>query len=128
MLDVLAKEIQSLDGEGLDVYAELLQPLTSRLTEARSVVTPMLTTAQAAAFAAVGEETIRRAVRGGSLQSYRVGRAIRLRQADLESWLATPTTRRCSGGVRRKLTARLPTVGAAGPRRGVMGTAVVAAC
>lgn len=47
-----------------------------------------LTTAEAAAQIGVHDFTVRRAIWAGELTHFRVGRAVRVRPADLELWVA----------------------------------------
>lgn len=52
----------------------------------------LLTIPAAAAQLAVSPRTVRRLVERGELVAVRIGRAVRIRRSDLDSWVATPAT------------------------------------
>jgi excisionase family DNA binding protein len=80
------------DPEALGELARALAPLLGA-AQPPAVDQRALTVAEAAQLAACHPETIRRAARDGRLPALRVGRAIRVRAADVDAWLAAGTTR-----------------------------------
>ena len=89
--DVLGAGGQDLDGllGPLAVYLHALEARVGAL-EARSSAVPLMTAADAAAYARVEAETILRAVRAGelSVRGY-VGRSPRISRGAIDGWLGT---------------------------------------
>lgn len=61
--------------------------------EREGLPTAVLDVREAAAYLALGQEAVRRLVRRGALPHTRVGRAIRFRLEDLDSYLERRTSR-----------------------------------
>jgi excisionase family DNA binding protein len=100
-----------MDDRALQELAQRLQPL---LTSVGQSIEPnndgrLLTCAEAASYARVHVETIRRAVRTSAIPvAARIGRSPRISQVGLDQWLHE-TSRSAAGPVERRPVHRRPT-------------------
>ena len=87
----------ALDDDALAALAERLRPLIAN-DDRSPTVHGLLTTSEAAAHARVNVETIRRAIRSGSLPvAAMIGRSARISALALERWLAETARGRAIG-------------------------------
>jgi excisionase family DNA binding protein len=86
--------LDSLDADDLARLRDLLAVDKTEIIE--QPADRLLTPAEAAQRIGVNVETVRRAVRSGALPAARIGRAVRIAEDDLATWL--------EGGRRRKRT------------------------
>lgn len=85
--------LEALGAEDLAAFADRLRPFLVDIRETSGE--PLLSCAQAANHAGVHVETIRRAIRAGTLTAAGVvGRSPRIALSDLDTWLAAPLSRR----------------------------------
>ena len=99
-LRALLENVQAVRKAVSDLERELVAALADHRAEAaslhRSPDEEWLTLAELAAWLKVGRTTVYRLITSGAVPSYRVGRSVRVRRADVEGWLEE--TRRDLGG------------------------------
>lgn len=84
-----------IDGALRGLLSEVLRPIEERLKRIESSLEgrieggePFLTITEVAVLAKVDPGTVRRWIREGKLASFKAGRALRIRRADLEQFMS----------------------------------------
>ena len=90
-LRTLLENVQAVRDAVSDLERELVAALADHRAEAASLHRPpddeWLTLAELAAWLKVGRTTVHRMITSEAVPSYRVGRSVRVRRADVEGWL-----------------------------------------
>lgn len=93
-LKALLESMQAVRDAVSDLEREITAALADHRAEAAFPQRPSddewLTLAELAAWLKVGRTTVYRLVTSGAVPSYRVGRSVRVRRADVERWLEGP--------------------------------------
>ncbi len=97
LLLALLAELDEANSDTLDALRQRLAPRRHEEVPPADYLTDrLLTCSEAAEHAHVHVETIRRAVRSGTLPARRVGQSPRITAGDLDAWLGAPRRRQDS--------------------------------